>query len=482
MRGYLVLAAAAVGLAACVSMTVADEDPNLWLEDIHGDKALAWVKAENEKSVARLEGDKRYATYEAEALKIFTAKDRLSIPSFRAGGVDNVWQDDKHPHGVWRHATLKSFLAGRADWKTVLDLDELSRKEGKNWFYKGSDCLQPDDTLCLVSLSDGGGDAVEIREFDAAKGTFVDGGFRIDRAKQSADWLDRDTLLIGRAIDESETTESGYAAVVREVKRGQKLSDGKIVFRGERKDTGVGTAVLQDPSGRVDAVLFERRVGFFDVEYHLQGPDGTHKINIPTSAALEGYVDGQVIFALRTKWDRFETGALVALDLAAVRKDPEAALKAAELIVQPSASQTIDGTVVTRHTVVVQLLDNVKGAVDVYRKGKGAWTSRRLKLPKNSALAVRASQQSGSQLFVTSESFLEPTRMWSAEMMHQLATCEGCLARTIFKEALYADLTIFRTEHFFKCCELASKSRCDISLNAFVDNTLDDACCDCCAG
>jgi prolyl oligopeptidase len=64
---------------------------------------------------------------------------------------------------------------------------------------------------------------------------------------------------------------------------------------------------------------------------------------------------------------------------------------------------------------VVQLLDNVTGAVDVYRKVKGAWTGRRLKLPKNSALAVRASQQSGSQLFVTSESFLEPTRMWSAD-------------------------------------------------------------------
>jgi prolyl oligopeptidase len=415
MRGLLVLAAAAVGLTACVTMTVADEDPNLWLEDIHGDKALAWVKAENDKSLARLEGDKRYATYEAEALKIFTAKDRLSIPSFRAGGVDNVWQDDKHPHGMWRHATLKSFLSGHGDWMNVLDLDELSRKEGKNWFYKGAECLQPDDTLCLVSLSDGGGDAVEIREFDAVKGTFVEGGFRIDRAKQSVDWLDRDTLLVGRALDDSEQTESGYTAVVRELRRGETLADSKVIFRGDRKDTSVGTAVLRDPSGRVDAVLFERRVGFFDVEYYLRTADAARKINIPTSASLEGYVDGQVIFALQKTWDRFETGALVALDLAAVKRDADAALQAATLIVQPSASQTIDGTVVTRNAVVVQLLDNVKGAVDVYRRSKGAWTSRRVSLPKNSALSIRAAEQSGSQLIVTSESFLEPTRMWSVD-------------------------------------------------------------------
>lgn len=415
MRVFLVLAAVAASLTACVTMTSADDDANLWLEDIHGDKALAWVKAENAKTLARLEGDKRYAVYEQDALKIFTARDRLSIPRFRAGGVDNVWQDDQHKHGIWRHATLKSFLGGHGDWKNVLDLDELSRREGKNWFFKGADCLQPEETLCLVSLSDGGGDAVEIREFNATKGRFVEGGFRIDRAKQSADWLDRDTLLVGRALNDSEATESGYTAVIRRVKRGQALADGTIVFRGDRNDTSVGTSVLRDPAGKVDAVLFLRRVGFFDVEYHLLGADGEHKINIPTSAAIEGYVGGQVIFTLQDKWDRFETGALVALNLAAVKQSPDSALQAAELIVQPSASQTIDGTFVTRNTIVVQLLDNVKGAIDVYRKAHGQWARRRLHLPENSALAVHAAQESGSGLIVTSESFLEPTRMWSAD-------------------------------------------------------------------
>jgi prolyl oligopeptidase len=43
-------------------------DPYLWLEDANGPRALAWVKAENAKTVAVLEHDPHYATLHAEAL------------------------------------------------------------------------------------------------------------------------------------------------------------------------------------------------------------------------------------------------------------------------------------------------------------------------------------------------------------------------------------------------------------------------------
>ena len=43
-------------------------DPNLWLEEVEGEKALAWVRAQNERSLAELQADPRYAKYEAAAL------------------------------------------------------------------------------------------------------------------------------------------------------------------------------------------------------------------------------------------------------------------------------------------------------------------------------------------------------------------------------------------------------------------------------
>jgi prolyl oligopeptidase len=415
MRGFaLFLFGVVFVLSACATVTSGD-DPYLWLEDVHGAKALAWVEAENARSAERLEHDKRYATFKREAVAIFTAKDRIAMPEFRAGGVDTLWQDDAHPHGVWQHATLASYRGGKARWETVLDFDALSKAEGKNWFSKGADCLPPEDRLCLVYLSDGGGDAIEVREFDAGTKSFVDGGFRLARAKQNVDWIDADTLIVGRPTSSDDTTESGYAATLKLFKRGQDWAQAQEVFRGERKDTMVSPRVVRDADGVVQATFAVRRVGFFQAEYHLLDGGKTSKLPLPQQVSLRGLVDGSLAFTLQEPWERFESGALIALDLEAVKRDPARSAAAAQLIMQPSASQTIDGVHTTRDRVVVQLLDDVKGAVEIYARDGGAWKGRRLKLPKDSFLVVRDTQKSGSLLFVTSESFLAPTKLWWAD-------------------------------------------------------------------
>lgn len=417
MRTFLIVGAAALTLAACTTVTTprSDDDPYIWLEDVHGAKALSWVEGENAKAKTRLDGDKRFAAYRREALAIFTAKDRLSMPEFRADGVDNIWQDDAHPHGLWRHSPLAAYRAGRAKWSTVLDLDALSKAEKKNWFWKGADCLAPEDRLCLVQLSDGGGDAIEIREFDAEAKAFVADGFRLDRAKQNVEWIDRDTLIVARPTSDADTTESGYPFTLKLLKRGQAWEAAREVFRGARKDTLVAPRVLRDAEGALKAVIAERRVGFFEAEFHLLDGDKAAKLSVPLKSTLRGLVDGQLIFSLQEDWASFKAGALVAIDLAAVAKNPAAAASAAVLVMQPSASQTIDGVQTTRDHVVVQLLDNVKGAVEVYARDGGAWAGTRLDLPKDSQLVVKAAKKSGSLLFLTSESFLEPTKLWWAD-------------------------------------------------------------------
>ncbi len=341
MRFLLAVAAVSLSLTACVSMTDASDDPNIWLEDVHGEKALAWVSAENEKTLKRLTGDRRYAGYRREALKIFTAKDRIAMPTFRAGGVDSLWQDAKHPHGVWRATTLASYRTGAPRWTTVLDFDALSRVEKRNWFFKGASCLPREERLCLVRLSDGGGDAVEVREFDARTRQFVKGGFQLGRAKQSVEFVDADTILVSRALNDSETTESGYPAVVRELKRGQRIEDARIVFRADRKDTMVSTTVLRNEDGSVAARLAERRVGFFDVELHLIDGPAPVKVGLPTFASLRGFVNGRMIFTVQDKWKNFAQGALVAIDLAGLRKAPDRPELVAELVMQPASSQTM---------------------------------------------------------------------------------------------------------------------------------------------
>ena len=190
-----------------------DED-HLYLEEVLGEKALDEVKTWNSRSLDRLMADPRFKEMESEALEILQSKDKIPYVSYRGGEVHNFWQDETHVRGIWRKSTLESYLSKSPDWETVLDYDKLAKDEDKNWVYKGNNCLAPDYERCLISLSDGGKDAVVRREFNAATKTFVEGGFEAQESKGSADWLDEDTLLISVDFGEGTMTDSGYPMAV----------------------------------------------------------------------------------------------------------------------------------------------------------------------------------------------------------------------------------------------------------------------------
>ncbi|MFZ5721427.1 MAG: prolyl oligopeptidase family serine peptidase [Pseudomonadota bacterium] len=407
----LVSALAALALFAPPALAQDNSpDPFLWLEDVNGARAMDWVKAQNARSAARLEQDPRYETFRAEALAIFTAQDRIPTPHFRAGGIDNLWQDGEHPHGLWRHTSLESFRTDTPRWETLLDLDALSKAEGKKWFFKGATCLKPAEILCLVRLSDGGGDAVEIREFDTARKAFVEGGFRFPVGKQAIDWVDGDTLVAAREWMPGEVTSSGYAYVVKLVKR-----DGGAfeVFRGEKTDVSAQATVLRGEGGRSEGVVLTRAVTFYESEFSLETGQGLAPIPLPRKAEPQAYVDGQVVFALKEAWRAFQPGAVISYDLAALRSDPAGARPV--LVFQPGPRQAVQQVAATDGRLVIVLLEDVKGAVDAYDFQGGRWSARRLPLPEDANINLVDTDGGSDRLFVTVEGFLEPTALWLAD-------------------------------------------------------------------
>src|SRR5271154_7506737 len=146
------------------SSTTEQPDNYTWLEDIHGEKQLAWVKAENERTAAVLEKDSHFAPLEAEALTVRESPDRLPRPEFRNGVVYNTWRDAEHVRGIVRRTTLKNYLTTGPTWETVLDYDALSKTDKQSWVGEGLTCLQPEDERCLVGLSAGGGRPATPRE------------------------------------------------------------------------------------------------------------------------------------------------------------------------------------------------------------------------------------------------------------------------------------------------------------------------------
>src|SRR5215831_10495720 len=152
-------------------------DPYLWLEDVNGTRAMSWVRAENAKTVAVLEKDRRYDEIYKTALTMAQARDRIPEASFIGGALYNFWQDAEHVRGIWRKTTLESYRTASPAWTTVLDLDALANEEKENWVWHGASCFSPKEERCLLRLSDGGEDAVTLREFDVSTRAFVKGGF-----------------------------------------------------------------------------------------------------------------------------------------------------------------------------------------------------------------------------------------------------------------------------------------------------------------
>ncbi len=397
-------------------------DPFAWLEDIHGARAVAWVDQQNRRTAGVLETDPRFETFRKEAMAIFTATDRIPTPGFLGDQIDNLWQDAAHPHGLWRAIPMADYAGASPHWRTLIDLDALSAAEHRSLFFKGATCLPPEDRFCLVHLSDGGGDAVEIREFDTKEGTFVtggptgayvEGGFRFPRAKQDAAWLDHETLLLASDFGPGTLTQSGYPFILKAVKRGLPDDTAKVVFKGSATDVRVFPRVFRDADGAVAEVLIGQNIGFFSTAYLRLMPDGaTRPLDLPAKNEVFGYLAGRLIVGANQDWPAsashgaFKTGDLMAVD---------PVTGAASLIYEPNGRQALMSVAVTKDRLLVHILDNVVGAIEVYRPVGDAWTHSRMALPAGSSLNVVAADHESDKAFVTTESFLEPTALWQVD-------------------------------------------------------------------
>lgn len=394
-------------------------DPRDFLNDIEGEKALAWVKAHNQATFDRLSKDPRFAQNEADMLKIVEATDRIAIPTFaKHGHVDNFWQDAAHKQGIWRRATWESYKAGTPQWETLLDIDALSQADGKTWVYHGADCLPPEDRYCLISLADGGTDAEIVREFDTVTKTFVTGGFELPAGKQSVSWRDKDTIYISREWQPGDVTTSGYAFITKSLKRGQTLDQAVEIFRGEKSDVSAGRYVLRDIDGTYVMDMAYRGLDFFHTVQTYYGPNGAVTLPLPQTTDFSAYFKGQAVFRLKDDWTSakgtaFKSGAIIAVDLKAAVANP--AHMEPTVVFAPDEHQSVDTVTQTRGRLVLAILSNVTGQVLSFDFANGKWTSHALDLPANSTLGIASADDESDHLFVTASGFLSPTTLYRAD-------------------------------------------------------------------
>jgi len=392
---------------------VAEEiDPFLWLEEIDGARSIDWAKAQNARTTRELESVSVYQPIHKRVLEILESKDRIPYFTFHHDYIYNYWQDAEHQRGVWRRTRLDSYRKDKPKWEVVIDIDRLAKTEGKPWAWHGAKCLEPSYRLCLVSLSRGGSDAVEVREFDTKSRRFVEGGFMVREAKSDIDWLDANSLWVATDFGPDSLTTSGYARTVRIWRRGRPLSTARTIFEGQSTDVSVNATTLRDSVEGRTYDLVTRTIAFWKSETYLRLDGRLVRLDIPQDATLAGIFKDQLLLTLRSDWTAGEKtylqGALIAIGLDKFL----AGSRAFENLFEPGERVSFGAVASTGKRLMLLTMDNVTSRLYRLTHSSNGWSRNEIQLPGKGSAELNAIDRERDLVSYTYTDYLTPTSLY----------------------------------------------------------------------
>ena len=391
--------------------TAAADDPYRWLEDVQGERALAWVRARNAESRKVLAQQPRFEAMRDGFRQILDSRDKIPYFVRRGDALYNFWRDADHPRGLWRRTSLAEFRQAQPAWETVLDLDALAKAEAENWVWAGATCLGPRHENCLIKLSRGGADASVVREFNSVSKRFVADGFKLPEAKTDIDWIDADTVYVGSDFGPGSLTDSGYPRLIKRWRRGQPLAEAAVVFEGQAQDVAASVSVDRTPGYR--RTLFSRATDFYNNQQFILAGDRLQKINIPSDASISFWRD-RALLQLRSDWQlgsqRWPAGSLLVGNAQAVLAAADGAtMPRLQALFTPTPSRALSAYSSSASQVLVSVLDNVAGRLEAWRpeaaNGSERWVKRDIPAPFPGTLHAAALHDPEQQPDALAEAF-----------------------------------------------------------------------------
>lgn len=393
-----------------------DVDEFLWLEDVLGERALQWVESKNQKTVDRFTKSESFDVLSKRLRDILDSDDRIPFVSKIGDYYYNFWQDANNPKGLLRRTTLEEYRKEQPDWETVLNVDELSRREDENWVYKGSMSLLDHDRT-LINLSRGGSDAAVVREFDLSTRSFVDeNGFVLAEAKSDLAWLSLNELLVSTDFGEGSLTESGYPRIVKLWRRGRPLSEAETIFEGETGDVAVHP--FSDLTKGYEIHGFIRMVDFFNSELFERDYEGNVvKFEKPSDGNL--LVHRNWLFVqTKTAWKpggrEYSENSLLAIDREAYRRGD----REFDVLFEPSEGKALAGFSLTRNHVILNLLHNVQNELHLLTSSDSGWELKPLPAAKRfQSVSIGAVDfRKDDRYWSTTTDFLTPSTLSLGEI------------------------------------------------------------------
>lgn len=416
-----------------------ETDENLWLEDIYGEAQLAWVSAQNERTLATFDAETLAAT-RASLLEAYDADDRIPLVSKHGDWLFNFWTDAEHPRGLWRRTTLESFTTDTPAWELLIDVGALGKAEETDWVWSGASLCHPDYTRALVELSPDGGDAVVVREFDLDTRSFLSDGFHVPYGKTNVDWIDTDTIFVATDFGQDSLTSSGYAREVRRWTRGTNLSDAQSIIIIDADHMSV--AAWHDNAKGFECDIIVEMVDFFTRRYYLLDGDTPVPIEVPGDSQIglhHGWLTVQPKSAWTVDGTTYQPGSLLAITFAEFM----AGSRTFDVVFEQTASTSLASARWTRNHLILNLFQDVASVARIATPGEGGWSTRDLALPPLQNTQIWAlDEDDADDFWQLSTGFLQPATL-------SLGSVDGAETRVVKQSAALfdaADLTV--EQHF----------------------------------
>ncbi len=417
-------------------------DPYIWLEEVDSERSLDWARGQNKLSDESLATQPVFTELKERFLEVLNDRERIIYPGIVGDMSYNLWQDEKNERGVWRRMPKKDYLTGKDVWETVLDLDMLSAAEGKKWVYGGATWLAPEYRYCLLHLSDGGKDEVVIREFDAVKKEFVDGGFSIPESKGSVAWVDRDRILVATNYGPGTMTSSGYPTMAKLWTRGEDPASASTMLHTDTVNMGIFVSG-GEVNGKQYVFLNDSR-GFYESSMYLLTDDGVKMIDIQKDVETRGLFREALLLYLQSDWDFngeiFKKGTLVSYDLPSFIEGKPSV----KTIFEPGERESLAGIMTSRDFIVLATMENVQGKLRIMRAVDGGWNTEAVPVPEHGTVGLAGSDDKSNDYFFTFSNPVTPTTLYYGD---------GKEIKPIRKQKDYFDASGVRVDQY----EVASK-------------------------
>lgn len=382
-----------------------------WLEPPVGERAIEWARAATSASTVALTSLPSYGAILAELKRINTSVGHVADVALAGALAVRFHKTADRPKGLLQTAPRSDNSIG--EWRTVLDIAELSKAEGKDFELRWdpAGCLPPRCERCVLSLHELGGDEAELREFDLGEARFVPMGFSLPRSRAMAAWIDADTWLVGHTLGNMPRTITGLPARAMVWRRGESIDAMTTLLELDPAHA----QFLPIPAGADGQALIAELIDYSTIRFHRVMADGTVTVlSMPTAVRLTFTASAEWLFVQLAEPASL-AGATVAADsVVAVPLNPPADLDSLpfEVVYAARAGEVVDSLgnfQITRDAVALPIRRGLALRLDTARRDAGAWLVEPLIEPEvGFRPAVTGGDPNGSTFVVNRSSFLTP--------------------------------------------------------------------------